>query len=410
MFAGSGQRWRGGQWLLEAAAARELVQHERRVRDAHLLEVLPARLERLDHGLDRLDVADDVMGRDVGERVRDVVWEVVALAQRLGAVTGLGPAAERQERERGAVATDRRLGERGADLERPARERLDGDLVAREQRGLQRTDRATPRLAALAGVPALTPAGGGEAQPVGGLGVAGHQQREAGRVRGVPAAHKRALVRLAVRLRVASALLGCDWNPIHPATLYLRDMDARFHGLTFVTDPGRVFTPRAATEHLVDAALERIGAGSARVADIGTGSGVIAVTLALRAPQVEVWASDTCARALEIASLNAERLGAQVHLVHGDLLEGLPRDLDLIVANLPYLAPDTPGYEDEPTAAVFSKGDGLDHYRRLIAGAADHLVADGGIVLQFRGDVLEAERSELPWLRSRLEALVRTAA
>jgi release factor glutamine methyltransferase len=186
-------------------------------------------------------------------------------------------------------------------------------------------------------------------------------------------------------------------------------MDAPFHGLTFATDPGRVFTPRAATERLVDAALARIGDGTARIADIGTGSGVIAVTLALRAPNLEVWASDTCARALEIASLNAERLGAQVHLVHGDLLDGLPRNLDLIVANLPYLAPDTLGYEDEPPAAVFSDGDGLGHYRRLIAGAADHLVADGGVLLQFQGDVLEAERSELPWLRSRLEALVPAA-
>ncbi len=186
-------------------------------------------------------------------------------------------------------------------------------------------------------------------------------------------------------------------------------MDAPFHGLTFATDPGRVFTPRAATERLVDAALARIGDGTTRIADIGTGSGVIAVTLALRAPNLEVWASDTCARALEIASLNAERLGAQVHLVHGDLLDGLPRNLDLIVANLPYLAPDTIGYEDEPPAAVFSDGDGLGHYRRLIAGAADHLVADGGVLLQFQGDVLEAERSELPWLRSRLEALAPTA-
>jgi len=187
-------------------------------------------------------------------------------------------------------------------------------------------------------------------------------------------------------------------------------MAARFHGLTFVTDPGRVFTPRAATERLVDAALARIRDATARVADIGTGSGVIAVTLALRAPQIEVWASDTCARALEIASQNADGLGAQVHLVNGDLLDGLPHNLDLIVANLPYLSPAGPDYEDEPAEAVFSTGDGLGHYRRLLAGAADHLVADGGIVLQFQGDVLEAERSELPWLRSRLEALVPTAA
>jgi release factor glutamine methyltransferase len=186
-------------------------------------------------------------------------------------------------------------------------------------------------------------------------------------------------------------------------------MTTRFHGLTFITDPGRVFTPRTTTESLVDAALDRLGDRPARVADIGTGSGAVAITLALRAPAIEVWASDTCGRALALASLNADRLGAQVHVVKGDLLEGLPRDLDLIVANLPYLAPGTAGYEDEPEAAVFSSGDGLDHYRRLLAGAADHLAGDGGVLIQFDGEVLEAERSELPWLGSRLESLVLAA-
>jgi release factor glutamine methyltransferase len=187
-------------------------------------------------------------------------------------------------------------------------------------------------------------------------------------------------------------------------------MKTKFHGLTFMTEPGRVFSPRATTEKLVDAALARLGEAPARIADVGTGSGVVAVTLALRAPQVEVWASDTCATALRVASANAERLGAQVHVVHGDLLDGLPRDLDLIVANLPYLAPGTPGYENEPEAAVFSSGDGLDHYRRLLAGAGDHLAATGGVLLQFDGQVLEADRSELPWLLTRLESLVAAAA
>lgn len=186
-------------------------------------------------------------------------------------------------------------------------------------------------------------------------------------------------------------------------------MTTKFHGLTFVTDPGRVFSPRPTTERLVDAALERIGAEPARVADVGTGSGAIAITLALRAPQIDVWASDSCKNALKLASLNADRLGARVHLVNGDLLDGLPRDLDLIVANLPYLAPDSSGYDDEPPAAVFSTGDGLDHYRRLIAGAGDHLAPGGGVILQLHGEVLEAERSELPWLRGRLEAVAAAA-
>ena len=187
-------------------------------------------------------------------------------------------------------------------------------------------------------------------------------------------------------------------------------MHTLFHGLTFESDPGRVFTPRRTTEHLVDAALERIGDDPARVADVGTGAGAIAITLALRKPAIEVWASDTCARALALASANATRLGAQVHLVNGDLLDGLPRDLDLIVANLPYLAPGAAGYDDEPAAAVFSSGDGLDHYRRLLSAAADHLTADGGVLIQLHGQVLEAERSELPWLRSRMESLVGAAA
>jgi len=187
-------------------------------------------------------------------------------------------------------------------------------------------------------------------------------------------------------------------------------MTTKFHGLTFITDPGGVFSPRATTEKLVDAALERTGDDPALIADVGTGSGAIAISLALRAPKIEAWASDSCARALRLASLNAARLGARVHLVHGDLLDGLPRNLDLIVANLPYLEPGTPGYEDEPDAAIFSTGDGLDHYRRLIDGAADHLGPDGAMIIQFRGDVLEAERSELPWLRDRLESRVAAAA
>src|SRR6476646_7865228 len=183
-------------------------------------------------------------------------------------------------------------------------------------------------------------------------------------------------------------------------------MQTTFHGLTFVSEPGRVFSPRTTTEGLVDAALERLDDRPARVADVGTGAGVLAITLALRAPLIEVWASDTCAKALRVASTNAERLGAQIHLVHGDLLEGLPRDLDLIVANLPYLAPGTPGYDGEPPAAGDSTGDGLDHDRRLLAGAADHLADEGGVLMQYDGTVLEAERSELPWLRGRLESLV----
>jgi release factor glutamine methyltransferase len=187
-------------------------------------------------------------------------------------------------------------------------------------------------------------------------------------------------------------------------------MTTRFHGNTFLTEPGSVFTPRATSEPLVDAALARLAGRPGRLADVGTGSGAIAISIALRAPEAEVWASDTCERALRLASRNAEELGARITLVNGDLLAGLPRDLDLIVANLPYLAPGASGYDGEPPAAVFSTGDGLDHYRRLLSGAADHLAEGGGVLLQYEGELLEAERSELPWLRTRLESLVAAAA
>jgi release factor glutamine methyltransferase len=187
-------------------------------------------------------------------------------------------------------------------------------------------------------------------------------------------------------------------------------METTFHGFRLGTEPGRVFTPRPTTERLVDVALERIGSRPARVADVGTGSGAVAIALARLAPQIEVWASDICASALALADTNAEQLEARVHFVHGDLLDGLPHDLDLIVANLPYLSPGTDGYDSEPAAAVYSTGDGFDHYRRLLAAAGDHLSANGGVVIQVPSGVLEAERSELPWLRSRLDALVARAA
>ena len=128
-------------------------------------------------------------------------------------------------------------------------------------------------------------------------------------------------------------------------------------------------------------------------------------------PTVEVWASDTCGNALALASTNAERLGAQVHLVHGDLLEGIPHDLDLIVANLPYLSPGTTGLRRRA-----GEGGLLDRRRaRPLPPPASPLrpttsSPSGGIVIQFDGEVLEAERSELPWLRSRLESLVAAAA
>src|SRR2546422_3141594 len=116
-------------------------------------------------------------------------------------------------------------------------------------------------------------------------------------------------------------------------------METTFHGLEFLTAPGRVFTPRATTEALVDAALAHIDGQPVRIADVGTGSGVIGVTLAVQSPNAEVWATDTSDAAVELARANAEKHGvaARVHVVRGDVLEPVPEPVDLVVANLPYL-------------------------------------------------------------------------
>ena len=184
---------------------------------------------------------------------------------------------------------------------------------------------------------------------------------------------------------------------------------ARFHGLELVTAPGHVMTPRPSTEALVDRALELTGDEPARVADVGTGSGAIALALAARAPNAEVWATDTSVDAVWLARLNASRLGVcdRVHILRGDLLEPVVGPLDLVLANLPYLPEseaDDPEIQGEPPEAVLATGDGLGPYRRLLAQCEARLTPDGVVVIQFRRRTLEARRSELGSLRRRLAA------
>jgi release factor glutamine methyltransferase len=181
--------------------------------------------------------------------------------------------------------------------------------------------------------------------------------------------------------------------------------ETTFYGLQLNTRPGAVMTPRAATEQLVDAALLEIGDRPLRVADVGTGSGAIAVALARSAPQIEVWASDASPEAVALARENAKRHGVcgRINLVHGDMLEDIPEDLDLIVANLPYLPP-ADEYEGEPPAAVFSTGDGLDHYRRLLVAAERHLWPGGLLLIQLHRQIVGARREDLAALGARIAA------
>jgi release factor glutamine methyltransferase len=177
--------------------------------------------------------------------------------------------------------------------------------------------------------------------------------------------------------------------------------NTHFFGLPLLTARGEVMTPRPATERLVAAAAVRIGARPARVADVGTGSGAIAVTLALAAPRAEIWASDISPSAVFLARANAQRFRVddRVHVVHGDLLDPIPEELDLIVANLPYLPEDDweryPDLRDEPASAVFADGDGSGPYRRLLAAAGEKLVSGGSAVIQFRRRVFVADRDRL---------------
>jgi len=135
----------------------------------------------------------------------------------------------------------------------------------------------------------------------------------------------------------------------------------------------RVLIPRPETEALVEAALE-LPAG-ARVADVGTGSGAVALALKDERPDLDVVATDTSADALAVARANAARLGLEVAFVQGDLLDGAG-DVDAVVSNPPYVADRAPLPPEiarhEPAVALYAGPEGLHVIRRLAeqAGAS----------------------------------------
>jgi len=161
-----------------------------------------------------------------------------------------------------------------------------------------------------------------------------------------------------------------------------------FYGRRFQVNSA-VLIPRPETELVVEAALEHLPPdAAARVLDVGTGSGCIAVTLALERPQAEVIATDLSAAALAVARENAHALGAKVALEETDLLAGLVGPFDLIVANPPYVAeaelatlqPEV--REHEPRAALVAGPLGTEIYARLIPQAQAALRPGGWLVLE----------------------------
>lgn len=242
------------------------------------------------------------------------------------------------------------------------------------------------------------------------------------------AARALGLDRLDAQLLLAAALgRPRSWLPAHPeapleppiATRYLADSARRadgvpvayllghreFHGLDFRITPD-VLDPRPDTETLVDWALECLSspgplAGRDRpvVLDLGTGSGVIAVSIQHDCPRACVTGIDASTAALEVAQDNGARLAPAVRFRRGDWLAGVePHSVDLIVSNPPYLAdqdPHWPGLHHEPRQALAAGPDGLSDLRRIAAAAPGCLRPGGWLLLEHGADQGAAVRTLL---------------
>jgi len=172
--------------------------------------------------------------------------------------------------------------------------------------------------------------------------------------------------------------------------------EREFFGRRFAVDAS-VLVPRPETEGLVELALELLaGRPAPALIDLGTGSGCIAVTLALERPDARVWASDISHAALERARGNAAALGARVNFVRADWYSGLAGRFDLIACNPPYIAPHDPhlaALTAEPRIALTDERDGTACLQAVIAGAAGRLY-DGGVLLVEHGyDQADAVRA-----------------
>jgi release factor glutamine methyltransferase len=170
---------------------------------------------------------------------------------------------------------------------------------------------------------------------------------------------------------------------------YIRGVQ-EFWGRDFIVTPA-VLIPRPETELLIEIARPLLGSRSdASVADIGTGSGCLAVTLALEHPRITVYATDTSSGALDIARDNARRfdVGGRIRFIHGRYLDGVPSPVDVIVSNPPYvrledeagLPPEVRRYE--PAVALFAGGDGLRDIRAILRASPDILAPGGSLAFE----------------------------
>jgi release factor glutamine methyltransferase len=175
-----------------------------------------------------------------------------------------------------------------------------------------------------------------------------------------------------------------------------------FWGMDFEVTPD-VLIPRPETEHLIEVAVSRIGESRRnnplKIADVGTGSGCIAVALAKEFPNANIFATDISCAALTIAKRNATRhnFANRITFTECNLLEGIPQlpQLNLIISNPPYVArKDAPSLpvdvrDHEPATALFAGDDGMEIYPRLIAQAKTHLAEGGLLVLELGAGLFE---------------------
>lgn len=166
-----------------------------------------------------------------------------------------------------------------------------------------------------------------------------------------------------------------------------------FRTLDVRVDP-RVLIPRPETEMVVEHALNVIDALGARVAvDLGTGSGVIAMSLAVERPKLAVWGTDASDEALDVARANLAGIGraaTRVRLEAGDWFDALPRDLagtiDVVVTNPPYVAADDSLPAEvsdwEPRAALVAGPTGFEAIERILTDAPAWLRPSGGVVME----------------------------
>jgi release factor glutamine methyltransferase len=169
-----------------------------------------------------------------------------------------------------------------------------------------------------------------------------------------------------------------------------------FFGLDLQVD-ARVLVPRPDTETLVEWALE-LAPADARVVDLGTGSGAIALALKHSRPDLDVTAIDFSTDALAVAQANAQRLKLNVQFAQGSWLDGVQGRFDLIVSNPPYIAANDDhlaALTHEPLQALVSGADGLDDIRTIIRQAAGLLQPGGWLLLEHGYDQAAAVRALL---------------